>query len=88
MGTLKEISSFAHHYPIVVLVLGLAGVMGITESIQYLTENKDPEVQHRNVIGGSIEDTFVEINGTKYYSKVDGLPVDKYSNTINPTVSR
>ncbi len=61
-------------------------VFGLGFSAVYMTGQEEQKRErmmerHENVVGGPIEDTFVEINGVKYFSKIDGLPVEtNYNN--------
>ena len=77
MGNLKDILDFAGRHPVLTFFsLFIVGAT-ISESVGYITRYK-PEIQHRQVINNHIEDTFIEYNGVKYFSKIDGLNVESY----------
>ena len=41
-------------------------------------ESQKPKEETRNVIRGEKPETFYEIDGQRYYSKIDGVPVEDY----------
>jgi len=51
-------------------------IVSVTEVEAPANNSKRPVSQ--NVLGGSADETFVEIDGQKYYSKIDGQTIDEY----------
>ena len=65
---------FMGEHPILTFFGAVIVVGGIAESIGYIAGSvRDPEIKREQVIGTTIEDTFVEVDGTRFYQKIDGV---------------
>jgi len=64
-------------------VVGIAGIVGLVYLGDYLITTRQQinelyesnQVRTENVIGNSEPETFLEVDGVRFYSKIDGQPV-------------
>ncbi len=67
---------FAGEHPFLTGFLALTIFGAGAESVRYISQYK-PEIQHEQIIGGPAEEKFIEYGGQKYFSKIDGIPVEE-----------
>ncbi|MBT5021718.1 hypothetical protein HOK51_08620 [Candidatus Woesearchaeota archaeon] len=76
MGALRETLDFIGEHPFLTII-GLCVIGGtIEQTVKYASSSDDPEIQHEQSVGDKVDDTFIEFDGTKYYSKIDGVSVE------------
>lgn len=82
MGNLKDILGFMGKHPILTVSLAAMTVMAVSDISQNISQIKQ-EIKHEQVIGGSLGDTYIELGGEKYFSKIDGLSIEDNYHTEN-----
>lgn len=71
--------------PLVSGVVATLVIMGASFGFAYLTRDTTPESIHQEqVIGKVAPETYVELNGVKYYSHIDGKSVEDLVKRQNP----
>lgn len=76
MGNLQDILNFVGEHPFVTFFSFVVVGNTISQSIGYIAQYKSKI--HRQVVHNKIEDTFIEHDGIKYFSKIDGVDVESY----------
>ena len=78
MAIFEEILGFAKAHPVWTFLIIVVVLGAVEESARHISKQREPEIKHEQVIGNSVEETYIEIDGQKYYRKVDGIPVENY----------
>ncbi|MFC1697896.1 hypothetical protein ACFL1H_06160 [Nanoarchaeota archaeon] len=72
MGTLETILEFVGKHPFITFFMGLVVVGGVVEGVQAVTGNYPTyTIERKDVKWGTEKETYVEIDGDKYYLEID-----------------
>lgn len=58
-----------------VFVVGILTVGALAETYINSSSSKEQKVYQQNVLGNEKPETYVEVNGVKYYSHIDGKEI-------------
>jgi len=70
---------FARDEPMIALLLGFVGVVGVSNSIEAIYSGKEePKIERKNAIGNpELIEEYVEVGRNKFYRVVDGVPLER-----------
>jgi len=73
-----KLIDFARESPFIAFLIVTAVAGGAYATIETIyTHPRQPKVLEENVIEGPADETFVTVNGDRYYKKIDGIPLER-----------